>query len=93
MEHQLSVLKDLANYFMDLVVIDITFGTNRFRMKHWTMCGKDNNNKTIIIAEGLVAQETIEQFSWLLLKIKGYMERELNFILIDSSCSCNSYPN
>jgi len=36
-----SVMKDLAGSFMDLVVIDTTFGTNRFWMKHWTLCGKD----------------------------------------------------
>jgi len=43
-----SQMKVLAERFMDLFVMDTKFGTNRFRLKHWTMCGKDENNKTII---------------------------------------------
>ena len=27
-------MKQLANKYMDFLVMDITFGTNRFRMKH-----------------------------------------------------------
>ena len=64
--------------------MDTTFSTNRFRMKHWTMCGKDNNNRTIIFAEGLIAQETGEQFEWLLKTAKEYFTREPDYILIDA---------
>ena len=92
------LMRELANKFMDLLIMDTTFGTNRFRMKHWTMCGKDNNNRTIIFAEGLIAQETTEQFSWLLSQAKGYFNKEPNFILIDSDPALiaaveSIYPN
>ena len=76
--------KKLAEIYMDLLVMDTTFGTNRFKMKHWTMCGKDNNNRTIIFAERLITQETTEQFSWLLSKAKEYFGRDPKFILIDA---------
>ena len=92
------LMKELANKYMDLLIMDTTFGTNRFRMKHWTMCGKDNNNRTIIFAEGLIAQETTEQFSWLLSQAKGYFNKEPNFILMDSDPALiaaveSIYPN
>lgn len=77
-------MKELAQYFMDLVVMDTTFGTNRFRMKSITLCGKDNNNKTIIFAQGLIAQETKELFSWVLSETKQYFEIEPKFVLIDA---------
>ena len=41
-----SHMKQLANKYMDLLVMDTMFGTNRFRMKHWAMCGKDVHNQT-----------------------------------------------
>ena len=78
------LMKELAENFMDLLVIDTTFGTNRFRMKSITLCGKVNNNKTIIFAQGLVCQETKLQFSWILEKVKNYCPREPNFILIEA---------
>lgn len=92
------LMSELAKKFMDLLIIDTTFGTNRFRLKHWTMCGKDNNNKTIIFAEGLIAQETTDQFSWFLSKAKEYFSKEPNFILIDSDPALinavqSIYPN
>jgi len=69
---------------MDLLVMDTTFGTNRFRMKSITLCGKDNNNKTIIFAQGLVSNETKEQFSWVLNQTKNYFNKDPKFILIDA---------
>jgi len=77
-------MKALAEKFMDLLVMDTTFGTNRFRMKHWTMCGKNENNRTIIFAEALIVQETTEQFTWLLNTAKNYFRKEPKFILIDA---------
>ena len=84
-----SQMKVLAERFMDLLVMDTTFGTNRFRLKHWAMCGKDENNRTIIFAEGLVAQENTEQFTWLLNMAKNYFRREPKFILIDADPALN----
>ena len=77
-------MKWLAGKYMDVLVMDTTFGTNRFRMSHWTMCGKDLNNKTIIFAEGLIALETLELFTWLLSKAKDYLGREPKFIMTDA---------
>ena len=91
-------MKSLTRKYMDLLVIDTTFGTNHFRMKHWTMCGKNNENKTIIFAEGLATHENIEQFSWFLLKVKDYIQRDPEFILTDADPALISsveivYPN
>ena len=69
---------------MDLVVIDTTFGTNRFRMKNITLCGKDNDNKTIIFAQGLIVQETKELFCWILSNAKNYFLVEPKFVLTDA---------
>jgi len=80
-------MKKLAFHFMDLLVLDTTYGTNRFRMKSVTLCGKDNNNKTIIFAQGLVTQETLDQFNWLLTKVKEYFAKQPKFILIDADPS------
>jgi len=77
-------MRSLAEKYMDLLVMDTTFGTNRFRMKHWIMCGKDNNNRTVIFAEGLIVQETSGLFIWLLEKAKAYFDRIPKFVLIDS---------
>jgi len=77
-------MKDLASKYMDVLLMDTTFNTNRFRMKHWTMVGKDLNNQTIIFAEGLIVQETKEMFIWLLNEAKNYLEVSPNFTLIDS---------
>jgi len=77
-------MKELAQNFMDLVVMDTTFGTNRFRMKSITLCGKDNNNKTIIFSQGLIAQETKELFSWILNETKNYFNVDPKFVLIDA---------
>ena len=75
---------ELAAKYMDLLVMDTTFGTSRFRMKHWVMCGKNNNNRTVIFAEGLIIQETKELFVWLLNIIKNNFTALPKFILIDS---------
>ena len=77
-------MRSLASKYMDLLVMDTTFGTNRFRMKHWVLCGKDNNNRTVIFAEGLVIKETLELFKWLLERSKNYLTLDPKFILIDS---------
>ena len=84
-----SQMKVLAERFMDLLVMDTTFGTNHFKLKYWTMSGKDENNRTIIFAEGLVAQENTEQFTWLLNMAKNYFRREPKFILIDADPALN----
>ena len=78
------LMKDLAQNFMDLLVMDTTFNTNRFRMRSLTLCGKDNNNKTSIFAQALLSQETTEQFAWALNTIKKYFDKSPDFILIDA---------
>jgi len=77
------IMKELAANFVDLFVID-TFSTNKFRMKSITLCGKNNNNETVIFAQGLMSQETTEIFSWILEKAKTYWEQESNFVLTDA---------
>jgi len=51
---------------MALLAMDTTFGPNRFRMKHWPMCGKNEKYRTLVFAKALIMQETTEQFTWLL---------------------------
>jgi hypothetical protein len=77
-------MKDLADNYLDLCVMDTTFNTNRFRMKYWAIAGKDNCNKTIIFAEGLIRSETKENLVWLLSCIKDYFKKSPKLILIDA---------
>lgn len=40
--------KELADRFVDLIINNTTFNTNRFCMKHWTVCGKNGRSHPII---------------------------------------------
>ena len=77
-------MKNLATHFFDLVILDTTFSTNRFRMKHLSLCGRDNHNKTILFVEGLISQETIEQFRWFFIEVKKYFNKQPQVILMDA---------
>lgn len=77
-------MKNLAEHFFDLVVLDTTFATNRFRMKHLSLCGKDNHNKTILFVEGLVSTESSEEFAWFFEQVKSYFGKEPKVVLMDA---------
>ena len=82
--YSMPVMKEFAEYFFDLVVLDTTFSTNRFRLKHLSLCGKDNHNKTILFVEGLVSKETTEEFTWFFEQVKEYFGKEPKILLMDA---------
>ncbi|KAH6770461.1 hypothetical protein C2S52_015264 [Perilla frutescens var. hirtella] len=73
------------NYTMfgDVVSFDATYSTNRYNMIFAPFTGKDNHGKCVTFGAGLLCNEDIESYSWLLSRFKDCMGQAPRMIITD----------
>lgn len=60
-------------HFGDVVVMDATYDTNKYRLKFVPFVGVNHNNQTIMFGDTLLLRETIENYEWLISTLLGCM--------------------
>ncbi|XP_052621743.1 protein FAR1-RELATED SEQUENCE 5-like [Lactuca sativa] len=58
--------KENYSKFLDVISMDATYRTNRYNMIFVPFTAINNHEKTINVGAGLISDETIESYSWLL---------------------------
>jgi len=53
-----------SQYFLDLVIVDATYKRNRFNLPLINVIGVNNFGKNIMLAFGLLSNETLEGYIW-----------------------------
>jgi len=61
--------RSLYENFHDVVILDTTSNTNRFRMMLCVIVVIDNHFKTRIVASAIIEDETLDTFRWILITI------------------------
>ena len=59
-----SQMITLAQYFTDFVLVDSTYKRNRFNMPLVNVVGVDNFGRTVMLAFGMIQDETIQSYNW-----------------------------
>lgn len=62
-------------FFGDVVVLDATYKMNKYEVKFVPFVGVNHHNQNIIFGCGLIGQEHIEDYMWLLLEWIKAMSR------------------
>jgi len=70
----------------DLIILDTTFGLNRFNMPLLTIAGVKNDGKTIILGFALVLNETFEYKLWALKEYLKFVNDEQPSAIISDAC-------
>jgi len=61
--------RDLYENFHDVVILDTTSNTNRFRMMLCVIIIIDNHFKTRIVASAIIEDETLDTFRWIFMTL------------------------
>ena len=76
----------LSEYFLDIIIVDMTYKRNRFNLPLVNIIGIDNYGHNITLAFGLLTNERIESYTWFFKELKTvWKENPLNIITDDSS--------
>jgi len=72
-----------SNYFLDLVIVDSTYRRNRFNLPLINVIGINNLGQNIMLAFGLLSNETNEAYEWFFSQLKSAWgkNKPLNFII------------
>ena len=72
-----------SNYFLDLVIVDATYRRNRFNLPLVNVIGVNNFGHNIMLAFGLVSNETSNAYTWFFFKLKEAWKnrKPINFII------------
>jgi len=77
----------LAQYFTDFVLIDSTYKRNRFNMPLVNIVGVDNFGRTVMLAFGMIQDETIRSYDWLFQKLKECWNKDVRIFICDEDAS------
>ncbi|CAI9294124.1 unnamed protein product [Lactuca saligna] len=79
------------NKFSDVISMDATYRTNRYNMIFVPFTAINNHDKTINVGAGLISDETIESYSWLLEAFLSSHKKKPTMILsdMDATLSCS----
>ncbi|XP_052623808.1 protein FAR1-RELATED SEQUENCE 5-like [Lactuca sativa] len=77
--------------FSDVISMDATYRTNRYNMIFVPFTAINNHDKTINVGAGLISDETIESYSWLLEAFLSSHKKKPTMILsdMDAALSCS----
>ncbi|CAI9271537.1 unnamed protein product [Lactuca saligna] len=77
--------------FSDVISMDATYRTNRYNMIFVPFTAINNHDKTINVGAGLISDETIESYSWLLEAFLSSHKKKPTMILsdMDATLSCS----
>ena len=77
-------MRKLYESFNDVVLVDTTFGTNRFKMPLLVISGINNEGQNILFGFSLLENETRETFNWVFEKFfREIMKFPPRFIITD----------
>ncbi|KAJ0603697.1 putative transcription factor FAR family [Helianthus annuus] len=79
----------LRNYeaFGDVCAFDATYDTNKYRMIFVPFTGVDHHKKCVIFGAGMLYDETIESYTWLLNTFLAAHKKQPIFVLTDQDAS------
>jgi len=74
-----------SKYFLDIVIVDATYKRNRFNLPLINVIGINNHGQNIMLAFGLVSNETSEAYNWFFAELKNAWgnKKPSNFIIDD----------
>ncbi|CAI9260852.1 unnamed protein product [Lactuca saligna] len=75
--------KENYSKFSDVISMDATYRTNRYNMIFVPFTAINNHEKTINVGAGLISDETIESYSWLLKDFLSAHKKKPTMILTD----------
>jgi len=72
-----------SNYFLDIILVDSTYKRNRFNLPLVNVVGINNLGQNILLAFGLLANETLEAYEWFFFNLKNAWKNKnpTNFII------------
>ena len=72
-----------SKHFLDIIIVDATYRRNRFNLPLINIMGINNYGKNIMLAFGLLTNETIESYIWLFAELKKAWngQKPMNFII------------
>lgn len=72
-----------SKYFLDIIIVDATYKRNRFNLPVINIIGVNHFGQNIMLAFGLLSNETTESYVWLFSELKKAWSSQnpLNFIL------------
>jgi len=83
-------MKDQYSHYNNLLILDTTFGTNRFKMPLMVGTLVNNMGRTVLCFFALVAEETSIQFQWVFEKFKESFGQSPKNIITDE---CGSFQS
>ncbi|GJZ92761.1 putative reverse transcriptase domain-containing protein [Tanacetum coccineum] len=81
-----QAIRDYA-VFGDIVSFDATFRSNKYKMVFVPFNGINHHNRCITFASGLLSEETVGAYKWLLEKFKNAFGKDLNVVITDQDPS------
>jgi len=83
-------MSQLYNLFNDVVLVDTTYKTNRFRMPLLVIAGINEDSKIFLLGFALLASEKEENVKWAFQKIFSHLNKKPLIICSDSCPTLNS---
>jgi len=77
-------MKQAYSRFNDVILIDTTYNTNRYKMPLIVVGGVDSNSKTFLLGFGTLHSEKICDVQWVLEKLFSYLGTSPSIICTDS---------
>lgn len=77
---------NLYKHYHDMVILDTTFGLNRFNMPVLTLAGVNNEGGTIILGFAFLQDETYKLKKWVLETYKGFVDDVQPDAVISDAC-------
>ncbi|GKF06462.1 FAR1-related sequence 5-like protein, partial [Tanacetum coccineum] len=73
--------------FGDIVSFDATFRSNKYKMVFVPFTGINHHNQCITFASGLLSDETVGAYKWLLEEFKNAFSKDPNVVITDQDPS------
>jgi len=77
----------LSQYFTDFVLVDSTYKRNRFNLPLVNVVGVDNFGRTVMLAFGMIQDETIASYNWFFEKLKKCWNKDVEVFICDEDAS------
>ncbi|KAL9690709.1 hypothetical protein QQ045_011115 [Rhodiola kirilowii] len=75
-------MKD-CKIFADVVSFDATYRMNKYNFIFVPFTGVDNHRRSVTLAAGLISNENIDSYTWLLTCFKNLLSEQPNIIITD----------
>ena len=79
------IMLEYSNYFLDIVIVDTTYKRNRFNLPLVNIIGVNNYGHNILLAFGLLTDETAKSYEWLFEELKCAWKKDPIIFITDDS--------